>query len=89
MSSTDAKFVAGSDTYKVALYLRSILHELGLTQHQPTRIYQDNHVAIHMVNTQALDCQTCHIDLWHFALMQQDEAQHVTSYGGYQHEYQP
>lgn len=53
LSSTEAEFVAGSATGKATLYIRSILHELGLTQHEPTPIYQDNHGAIHMANAQA------------------------------------
>ena len=78
LSSTEAEFIAGSDTGKATLYLRSILHELGLTQHQPTQIYQDNHGAIHMANAQAPTRRTRHVELRHFALLQWVENQEVT-----------
>ena len=42
MSSTKAEFVAASDAGKIALYLRSMLAELGIPQINATIIYEDN-----------------------------------------------
>ena len=42
LSSTEAEFFAASDAGKLALYVRSILHNLGLHQKQATVIYENN-----------------------------------------------
>jgi len=78
LSSTEAEFVAGSDTGKMTLYIRSILKELGFEQLVPTTIYQDNHGAIHMANAQAPTRRTRHVELKHFALLQWVEDLHIT-----------
>ena len=45
LSSTEAEFYALSEAGKLALYVRSILEELGIAQHEATPIYEDNNVA--------------------------------------------
>ena len=39
LSPTEAKFLAAVSCAKIALYLRSILHELGFGDTEPTKIY--------------------------------------------------
>jgi hypothetical protein len=41
-STTDAEWVSACDLGKMSLYFRSILHDLGLPQHDATIIYEDN-----------------------------------------------
>jgi hypothetical protein len=45
LSSTEAEFAAAADSGKAALYLCSILYELGVAQFVPTVIYEDNNGA--------------------------------------------
>ena len=60
LSSTEAKFASASDAGKYALYLRSILTDLGFTQESnPTTLLIDNTGAVCMVDAaQALTRDT-------------------------------
>ena len=51
ISSTEAEFPAAVSCVKIALYLRSILFELGFPCKGPTRIYEDNASTIDIVNS--------------------------------------
>ena len=42
LSSTEAEFVGALDAGKVALYICSLLYELGFEQHHPTTLCIDN-----------------------------------------------
>jgi hypothetical protein len=68
LSSTEAEFTAAAEAGKIALYLRSILYELGFGQELPTIIYEDNTGALHMVNAQQPTRRTRHMDTKHFAI---------------------
>ena len=70
LSSTEAEFVAASDTGKTALYLRTILADLGFEQTNPTRLLIDNTGAVFMVDAQAPTKRTRHVDIRYFALLQ-------------------
>ena len=69
MSSTEAEFYAASDSGKVALYIRSILGDIGLPQDQATPMYEDNNGALLMANAGQPTKRTRHIDIRHFALL--------------------
>jgi hypothetical protein len=71
LSSTEAEFAAAADAGKAALYLRSILHELGVDQLLPTIIYEDNNGARLMTNTQQPTHRTRHVELKQFAVLHQ------------------
>ena len=49
-SSTEAEFIAAVEAGKLALYLRSILNDLGIEQTHATPLYEDNTAAITMAN---------------------------------------
>ena len=49
-SLTEAEFVAAAEAGKLALYLRSMLHDLNIFQDSATPIYEDNASAIAMAN---------------------------------------
>jgi Reverse transcriptase (RNA-dependent DNA polymerase) len=70
LSSTEAEFVSASDTGKYALYLRSILTDLGFAQSDPTTLLIDNTGAVFMVDAQAPTRRTRHVDIRYFALLQ-------------------
>ena len=75
LSSTEAEFVSASDAGKMALYIRSLLHDLGFSQaHTPTPLYIDNRGALHMVTASAPTKRTRHVDIRYFALMEWAES---------------
>ena len=55
---------------KAVLYLRSVLADLGFTQHGPTPIYEDNAASILIVNAAKPTPRTRHIDIQFFAVQQ-------------------
>ena len=67
-STTEAEFVAACDAGKTALYLRSILDEIGLPQEHATVIYEDNTGALLMGNAQQPTRRTRHMDIKNFSL---------------------
>jgi hypothetical protein len=50
LSSTEAEYMAVCSATQEAIYLRSMLADLGLPQVEPTTIYEDNTAAIHLAN---------------------------------------
>ena len=73
LSSTEAEFVAASDAGKRALYMRTLLTDLGLLQDNPTQILIDNTGAVFMVDAGAPTKRTRHVDLRYFALLEWSE----------------
>ena len=69
LSSTEAEFYALSEAGKLTLYVRSILNELGMSQHNATSIYEDNKGCLHMTQNQKPTKNTRHVDLRHFAVV--------------------
>ena len=67
-STSEAEFIAAAEAGKQALYLRSILQDIGLPQEEATTIFEDNHGALHMDNAQRPTKRTKHMDTRHFAL---------------------
>jgi len=68
MSSTEAEFVAASETGKMVLYIRSILDALGLCIQDATPMHIDNAGARQMANAQKPTRRTRHLDIRYFAL---------------------
>ena len=61
ISSTEVEFLAAVSCTKIALYVRSILEELGFRCTDPIPIYEDNASTIMIVNSQAPTEQARHI----------------------------
>ena len=78
LSSTEAEFVAASDTGKSILYLRSLLSELGFPLTFPTPLLVDNRGALYMVESQAPTKRTRHVDIRYFALLQWQQQKLLT-----------
>ena len=68
ISSTEAEFLAAVSCAKIALYLRSILYELGFGCVGPTPIYEDNASTILIVNSAVPTKRACHIYVQYFAI---------------------
>jgi hypothetical protein len=69
LSSTEAEFLAASDAGRMALYLRSILDELSVSQQFATVIYEDNRGALLMASAAQPTKQSRHIDIREYALL--------------------
>jgi hypothetical protein len=69
LSTTEAEFLAASDAGRMALYLRSVLSELGHPQASATCIYEDNRGALLLSQASQPTRQTRHIDIRAFALL--------------------
>jgi deoxyuridine 5'-triphosphate nucleotidohydrolase len=67
-SSTESEFTAAADAAKYILYLRTLLEEIGLSQHDATVLYEDNQGALLMANAQKPTKRTRHMDIKTFAL---------------------
>jgi hypothetical protein len=65
LGSTEAELVAASEAAKQIVYLRMLLDEIGITQDQPTVLYEDNTgvVAIAMSDATTFSGRSKHIDL--------------------------
>jgi Flp pilus assembly protein CpaB len=46
LSTTESEVLSASDAGQLSLYLRSVLDELGHTQHHTTIIFEDNRAAV-------------------------------------------
>ena len=79
LSSTEAEFVSASDAGKLALYIRSLLADLGFKESNPTSLRIDNRGAIHMVTAGAPTKRTRHVDIRYFALLQWAETGQLTA----------
>jgi hypothetical protein len=60
-SSTEAEFVAASEAAKEAIWLRTLLENLGYKQQGPTAIDEDNHGAIKLSKNDSAHHRTKHI----------------------------
>ena len=69
LSSTEAEFVAAADAGKYALYLRSLLRDLGEAQDSAVVLYEDNVGAFLMADAGQPTPRTRHIAIKHFALL--------------------
>ena len=77
-SSTEAEFCTMTDGGKAALYLRSILEEIGLDQILPTEILADNQGARQLSNARQPTRRTRHVDMKHFVILQWTEEERIT-----------
>ena len=69
LSSTESEFAAACDAGKAILYVRSILDEINMPQHEATVLYIDNRGALLMANAQQPTRRTRHVSMKHFALL--------------------
>jgi hypothetical protein len=66
-STTEAEYVAASDACKEAVWLSSLLTELGETEEKSVPMYCDNQSAIQSIRNPAFHQRTKHIDVrYHF-----------------------
>ena len=78
LSSAEAEFTAAAEAGKMALYLRSILKELGFPQHVPIIIYEDNMGALFMTTANQPTKRTRHMDTKLFVLQDWIKEEHIS-----------
>ena len=69
-SSTEAEFIAAISAGKMDKHFHYVLEELGVVQHGPTEIYEDNVDAILMENEGKPTERSFHVDIQYFALQE-------------------
>jgi hypothetical protein len=69
MSSTEAEFITAADAEKMALYLRSLLKDLGVPQNTATILYEDNMGAYLMASAGQPTTRTRHMEIKEFAIL--------------------
>jgi hypothetical protein len=72
-SSMEAEFVAAYDKAKMILFLRSLLHEVGIEQQCASILFEDNNGALMMANVQQPRQRTHYMDIKHFAVFDRVE----------------
>jgi hypothetical protein len=80
LSSTEAEFASMADAGKAALYLRSLLSDMGFVQEQPTEIQADNRGAMQMASAQQPTRRTRHIDMKQFLVILQWSEEDLISF---------
>ena len=68
LSSAEAEFYSAVLTAKTAKHFRSVLHELGFPQRDPTPVYGDDKAATQMINENKPAQRSRHIDYQLFAI---------------------
>jgi hypothetical protein len=77
-SSTEAEYVSLAAAVSEAKYLRQLLTELGCTQSQPTKIFEDNQGCIFMAKNDMFSKRVKHIDVaYHFVQESVNELRQV------------
>ena len=80
-STTEAEFVALTESVKEAIWLRRLLHSLGFPSTQPTQIFSDNQGAIQLVKNPRYHKRTKHIETKYYLIREKyDQQQIVVSY---------
>jgi hypothetical protein len=69
-SSTEAELYAAVTAAKLALYLRTVLEELGFPQTEPTLLHEDNQAIINIVNHSQPTSRTRHVAIQTFAIQE-------------------
>ena len=66
LSTTEAEYIATSDSYKEEIWLKGLLDEIGRTQ-EKVNVFCDSQSAIHLATNPAYHSKTKHIDVrYHF-----------------------
>lgn len=78
LSTTEAEYMAATEAAKEAIWLRSLLSELGYPQADPTILYDDNQSAIALANDPVHHARVKHIDVRHHFVREKIEEGLIT-----------
>ena len=76
-STTEAEFVAMSESVKEAIWLRRLLQSLGFPAHTPTSIFSDNQGAIQLVKNPKYHKRTKHIETKYYLIREKYENKQI------------
>ena len=65
LSTTEAEYMATTQAGKEALWYRSFLEDIGISQHTPTIIHNDNQGSLSLAKNPVFHTRTKHIDVQH------------------------
>ena len=71
LSTTEAEYMAAAAAAQEAIWIRTILNELGFKQHRPTIIFEDNQGCIKLTENGVSHGRTKHIDIRHHYVREQ------------------
>ena len=71
LSTTEAEYMAAAAAAQEAIWIRTILNELGFKQHGPTIIFEDNQGCIKLTENGVSHGRTKHIDIRHHYVREQ------------------
>jgi hypothetical protein len=63
MSTTESEYIAAATASKEAIWLRTLLNEIGHPCNKPTTLYVDNQCSIRLVRNPEFHKRTKHIDV--------------------------
>ena len=76
-STTEAEFVAMSESVKEAIWLRHLIQSLGFPSHAPTPIFSDNQGAIQLVKNPKYHKRTKHIEIKYYLIREKYENKQI------------
>lgn len=78
LSSTEAEYIACTETGRQLIHLRRLLHELGCPQQGPTTIFTDNQSAKALSTNSNFHARTKHFDIRHHWIRELVSSQQAT-----------
>src|SRR5271154_1801352 len=78
LSSTEAEYMALTQATKEAIWLRTLLDELGFKQHDATTLFEDNQSCIALTKNPIHHACTKHIDIQHHFVHEKVESADIT-----------
>lgn len=73
VSTTEAEFVAGSESAKEAIWILKFLTEIGETNTGPIPLYSDNQSAIKLIKNSEVHQRSKHIDVKYFHIREKQQ----------------
>lgn len=74
LSTTEAEYVASSETAREVTWMRGLLSDLGLHQQNPTSLHCDNQSALKLMKNPEFHKRTKHIDVrYHYVRKKQED----------------
>src|SRR3954447_3482679 len=77
LSSTEAEYMAITHATKEAIWLRSLMNELGYDQSTPTLIFEDNQSCIALAKNPVHHARTKHIDIQHHFIREKVKSREI------------
>ena len=77
LSSTEVEYITRAHTAKEVIWLRQLLAELGIPDHNPTTLHMDNQSTMAIAKNPQFHNQTKHIEVQHHFLQHKVEEEEI------------